>query len=509
MIGWSLLKKHIFRAFAALIHLVTLGRLRHSRPTEGNALTMTLGDKLWWGYKFYGHPILEPQKDKGIREYFREHPITGFAAPSPEGQKDAGAKAAVPGPEGLADAAPSDARPSDARPSGAQPSSPRPDDGQPDDARPSTSHPNNAQSTASQPPDQAVITFGGDVLPAQSLGTMSTRHLWDQVSDFFFEADFRCANLESPVVRSLPLSCPTEDITTPPGLNNAAAAVALLAQEGAGINVFSTANNHALDQGVEGLLATLDFLDEAGLTHVGTARTALERDAFPLLEAGGIKVAFLSWTFSLNGHSLPEGREYLANVVRLNVPDIPLDPIVRQARHARQRGADVVVLFAHWGLEHEVFPLACQMETGHRLVEAGVDIIAGNHPHAPQPAERYCYRDAAGRQRDGLVLYALGDLVTQFPEVGVSALGALARVRLVRQPDSQVAICSAELKPVYAYRYPAAGTPPTDMRALDFATLRQRLQKGDLDSDPVLSLDQVKAIQKLIPVQEDVLPITC
>ena len=468
------MKKYLIRALFILIHVVTLGRLRYSRPTEGNALTMSLGDKFWWAYKFFGHPIREPEKDKRIREYFRAHPIAGFAEKPLE---------------------PESSEPPDSPVS------------QPNNNQPSGSQPNNNQPSGSQPIDQVTITFAGDILPAQFMRADTTMHFWDDVSEFFLNADFRCANLESPVVTSLPLSCPTDDITTPPHMNNTADAVGLFTHEGAGVNVFSTANNHSLDQGVEGLLATLDFLDQTGLPHVGTARNALERDAFLVLQAGGVKVAFLSWTFSLNSQSLPEGQEYLANVVRLNVPDIDIDPLVQQVRQARRQKADVVVAFLHWGLEHEAFPLAHQMETAHRIIEAGVDIIAGNHPHAPQPAERYCYRDATGKQRDGLILYALGDLLTPFPQVGLSALGALVRVQLIRLPSSQVVIRAAELKPVFAYRYPGAKKDPVDVRVLDFITLKQRLEAGDLESDPVLGAPQVKALRKLIPVQEDVLPV--
>jgi len=438
--------RYLLRAFVALIHIVTLGRLKYSRPGEGNALTMGVADMLWWGYKFYGHPAHEPEKGTRIREYLRAHSVTGF-----------GGSTVIP--------------------------------------------------CAPLPPfDEATITFAGDILPAQAMRAGCTEHFWDEVEGFL-AADLCCANLESPVVGGKPLSCATQDITAPPQMNNSPQAVALFTRGGWGFNVLSTANNHALDQGVEGLLATLDVLDDLGVRHVGTARSAQERDAFPVLEVGGITVAFLSWTFGLNRQTAPQGREYLVNAVRLNVPGIDFTPLATQAQQARARGAEVVVACLHWGLEYESFPVAHQMETAQRIIRAGVDIIVGNHPHGLQPAERYTWRDSCDEEREGLILYALGDLMCELPQLALSALGALARVRLVRTSSGRVVIHSVELKPVYAYRrFDETGTC-VDARVLDFTKVKKRMLVGDFASEPVLGPAHLRALRKLAPVQEDVMPL--
>ncbi|MDR0347772.1 MAG: CapA family protein [Coriobacteriales bacterium] len=435
--------KYLLRAISALIALVTLGRWKYSRPVEGNALSMNLGEKAWWGYKFYGHPILRPEKNKGIREHFISHLPTDFAGEKLE--------------EG-------------------------------------------------EISNKLVISFAGDVLPLYDAREETTAHLFDEVADFLFSADIRYANLESPVAEAFPLSPVSEDITKPPELNNSPKAVALYTRDKGGFTIFSTANNHALDQGEEGLHSTLDFLDERGIAHVGTARSPQERDDFPLLEREGIKVAFLSWTFGLNGKTLPAGREYLANELRLNLPNIDISPIAQQAQQARERGADMVIACLHWGLETECYPVAHQIQTGKAIIEAGVDIIVGNHPHMLQPAQRHSYKDAAGTQREGLILYALGDLLDEFPQLGYSALAALARVELARTIGGEVLIRSAEFLPTYAYRQPAKKGPFTDIRILDFDKLAQRLQEEDFTSEPVLSPFHVKSATKLLGLRAELLP---
>jgi acetyltransferase-like isoleucine patch superfamily enzyme len=109
-----------------------------------------------------------------------------------------------------------------------------------------------------------------------------------------------------------------------------------------GFDVLSTANNHSLDQGEEGLIETLQFLDAQNIARVGTARSIEERNQFPILEKNGIKVAFLSYTFSLNALVCPPDKSYLANHLNLNEANPDISLIVAQAKLARQKGAEFI-----------------------------------------------------------------------------------------------------------------------------------------------------------------------
>ena len=386
--------KYLLKAVAKLIRLLSFGQLKYSRQVEGSALYMDLSEKLWWGYKFYGSPIQEPQRGKKIREHFQENPPIGFNEKALENIK----------PEEL---------------------------------------------------PSIRIALGGDILPCADLSEQLPEHLGDVLA-FFQSGDIRCANLESPVLPTRPICMPPEDITAPPNMNNSPETVAfLLGNEDArqGITVFSTANNHSMDQGIEGVLATLDVLDELGAYHVGSARSVEERDGLLIVEAKGFKIAFLSWTFSLNSHSLPQDQEYLVNTLRINLPGIDLSPITSQVAQAKRRGADAVVLCLHWGLEDESFPLASQIETAHRLAQSGIDIICGNHPHALQPAERYVWKDEDGdgwQQRESLIAYAFGDLLTPQPHLGLSRLSAIMELSLLRLPDGRVVIFDVSRKELLA-----------------------------------------------------------
>ncbi|MDR2108120.1 MAG: CapA family protein [Coriobacteriales bacterium] len=482
------------KALFALMHVLTLGRLRASRPVEGNAATMGLGDKLWWGYKFYGHPITQPEPGKGIREHFARTGLkaAGFLAAEPAAAKKAGSAVveedAVPAPATCY------------APTAAVAPAPAP-------CNAATAAAAAAPAAPAPTSDRVTLAFAGDILPSPNLQDGNAAHLFDDIADFYLGADMRCANLEAPIVTALEPCWPGENIVAVPRLNTSEAAFDAVYQDGRGVNIFSTANNHALDQGASGLLETLDFLDKKGALHVGTARSQKERDEFPVTgpdkrqpdkcppssgqsasepgllpgaSSGEIRVAWLSWTFSLNREQLPPGREFLANHLRLNAPDVDIEPLVEQIRRARQeRHADVVVACLHWGLEYESFPLARQIELGQRIIESGVDIIAGNHPHGLQPVECHRYRDAEGRQRTGLIIYGLGDMISDTPQVKFSALTAVVRVEFAHAADGSVALANAEARPLYAYRRYDSQGRCVDLRLLDFRRLLNRLADED------------------------------
>ena len=328
-----------------------------------------------------------------------------------------------------------------------------------------------------------TLSAGGDILVSPDLRAETTKALWDDVREFFFGTDLACANLETPVAPSSPPGFLPKSILEAPGLNSSPEMFDRLVEGGKGIGFFSTANNHCLDQGEEGLRETLDFLDARAYPHVGTARNPAERDRVVMVESGGVKVAFISFTFALNWKELPEGKEYLANYVRLNKPDADISPIAAQVAAARAAGADAVVGCMHWSLEFESYPVWNVVDMGHKLIELGIDVIIGNHPHNMQPIERYRYVDkASGERKEGLIFYALGDLLSVRDRVlPNSHLGLLARVRISRGKvggKESSRISGLELLPTYLFPRFEKGVC-TDFRVLDFRKLAGELREGN------------------------------
>ncbi|MEU6356294.1 CapA family protein [Streptomyces sp. NPDC047072] len=163
----------------------------------------------------------------------------------------------------------------------------------------------------------------------------------------------------------------------------------------------STASNHSLDDGADGIRRTLDALDGAGVRHAGTARSEAEARTVTVLWAGRAKVAHLSYTYDTNGFPLPQGQPWAVDLIDEN-------RILADARAARTAGADVVVVSLHWGTEWQDAPDGQQVALARDLTAArtggrpDVDLILGTHAHVPQAYEKV---------NGTWVIYGMGDQI--------------------------------------------------------------------------------------------------
>ncbi|MFI1722038.1 CapA family protein [Streptomyces sp. NPDC020489] len=163
----------------------------------------------------------------------------------------------------------------------------------------------------------------------------------------------------------------------------------------------STASNHSLDDGADGIRRTLDALDREGVGHAGSARTEAEAGTVTILRAGTAKVAHLAYTYDTNGYPLPQGQPWAVNL-------IDETKILADARAARQAGADVVVVSVHWGTEWQDAPddrqltLARSLTASRTAGRPDIDLILGTHAHVPQAYEKV---------NGTWVVYGMGDQV--------------------------------------------------------------------------------------------------
>ena len=172
-----------------------------------------------------------------------------------------------------------------------------------------------------------------------------------------------------------------------------------------GIDVLTTPNNHCLDTGYSGLESTIDFLDEAGISHTGTFKTPEEQNNILFKEINGIKFAFLAFTYGTNGIPIPKGKEYCVNL-------IDKDLILSQIKLAKEGNPDVICTSMHWGIEYQRQPNNEQKELADFLFSNGVDIILGSHPHVLEPFEKREVTLEDGTVKDGFVIYSLGNFMS-------------------------------------------------------------------------------------------------
>lgn len=187
----------------------------------------------------------------------------------------------------------------------------------------------------------------------------------------------------------------------------------------AGFDLVSTANNHCLDRGYDGMVRTLDVLDNLGLAHVGTYRSAEERAAqngVHVADVGGIKVAFLSYTYGTNGIPLSKSHPDTVNILHTDYMSeaqvLDTARIADDLAAAEALSPDLIAVIVHWGVEYQTTQNEHQEEIADFLFDHGADVILGSHPHVLQPMETRTLTDRDGTTHTGFVCWSLGNFIS-------------------------------------------------------------------------------------------------
>ncbi|MFJ1735710.1 CapA family protein [Streptomyces sp. NPDC088254] len=237
----------------------------------------------------------------------------------------------------------------------------------------------------------------------------------------------------------------------------------------------STASEHSLDDGPDGVRRTLDALDGVGVRHAGTARTEAEANGVTLLPAGPARVAHLAYTHDAGGNPVPPDRPW-------TVSRIDENRIVADARAARRAGADVVVVSLHWGTEWQEAPDRRQTALARALTASrtggrpDIDLILGTHAHVPQPYEKV---------NGTWVVYGMGDQIAgqmfrgglPEPRAGQSSVARFTFTRPAR-PGGRWEVTKAAFVP-YVYDLDAGRTVDLDealARGADVQGVRDRIR---------------------------------
>ncbi len=207
-------------------------------------------------------------------------------------------------------------------------------------------------------------------------------------------ADLSVGNLECPIVsgeKSPPL---TIQFAGDPGSLRRLAA--------AGFDLMSIANNHILNKGRLGLSQTMEHLENHSIDFIGAGKDFKSAYSPRVVELdNGTRVAWLG--FNSIGRETRQGQSGPV-VASGKLPGHEALCAVRRARSM----ADLVVVFMHWGIELQNMPSPTQRKLGHKLVDAGADLVVGAHPHCVQGIEFY---------KEALIVYSLGNFVFAANEI--------------------------------------------------------------------------------------------
>lgn len=219
------------------------------------------------------------------------------------------------------------------------------------------------------------------------------------------ESDLAICHQETPV------AVPQGPFSAYPSFNVPPQIIA--ASKAVGYRACTTASNHTIDQGTEGLVRTLDVLDASGLEHTGSYRTEAESQGVLIMQTGAAKIAVIEAAYGLNGQT-PEAA--------WQVDLLDASAMIAKAKKARKLGADIVLGVMHAGDEYASVPNAQQQEVAHALVDSGqFTMVYGHHTHSVLPVEKY---------KGTWIVYGLGNGVTELsPTYVVNNEGLLVRAQ--------------------------------------------------------------------------------
>lgn len=232
--------------------------------------------------------------------------------------------------------------------------------------------------TSGKSRDEYTLIATGDVIPARSVNATMVKlnnfnYPFEKTADFLGKSDIVFINLETPLI---PGCVPTIE-----GMRFCGSEKAVEGLKYAHVRVASLANNHAGNYGNEGLNTTKDLLEKNGIAVTGIGKPAI-------LTVRDKKFGFL-------GYNDIEKNESLS----ITLAD--KDRIATEVTQLKKQ-VDFVIVTFHFGIEYKLEPNERQKELAHATIDAGADLIIGNHPHWVEGVEIY---------KNKFITYAHGNFV--------------------------------------------------------------------------------------------------
>ena len=201
---------------------------------------------------------------------------------------------------------------------------------------------------------------------------------------------------------------------------------------GMGFDLLQTAHCASIANGMAGLESTIEGIRAAGMQPVGTfvsSQAWRESSGMTMVEANGLKVAFIAFTKGLGNMSLPENSQKTVNLLYTdydtNYSDLDTSGIVSAMAGVRKQDPDVIIVLVHWGSEYSREVSGSQKRLAKLLYENGANAIIGTHSHMVGPIEEQTVTLEDGTEKDVVTAYDLGDFYTDSTKPGTQTSAAL------------------------------------------------------------------------------------
>ena len=189
-----------------------------------------------------------------------------------------------------------------------------------------------------------------------------------------------------------------------------------------GFDAVSISNNHCLDKGEEGLIASLEFWADSypDIPVYGAYLNEEDMNNIRILEVNGITFAFLGFMEHTNGLMLPENS--VCELTYMSEEEL----IEKQIKEA-EKIADCVIVSVHFGVEVTNEISVQQYDFSQKLADYGADIIIGTQPHTIQSMEYLTGKNG----NKAFVFYCLGNFISAMDNP-YSMVEMLGRIKVTK-----------------------------------------------------------------------------
>ena len=219
-----------------------------------------------------------------------------------------------------------------------------------------------------------------------------------------------------------------------------------------GVDLLQMANSCVINNGLNGMTATLNAIRSAGIEPLGAYASASElrnSKGYTITDVQGIKIAFVAFTKGLGGRGMPAGNEDLVNLLykdySTEYKEIDKDRISTILKNVEAEKPDLTVAMLHWGSEYNDDISKTQKSIVSLMQKQGVDVILGSHPHTLQPV---VFDDMAGT----LVAYSLGDFFGE-ADRGATNYSIILDIEVTKDANAGITrVTNYSYTPIYTVR---------------------------------------------------------
>ena len=154
-------------------------------------------------------------------------------------------------------------------------------------------------------------------------------------------------------------------------------------------DVMTLANNHMMDYGTEGLASTIREIKKQGIETIGGGSDLSQAMAPYIKEVNGKKIAILAATRvvpQIDWYAQKDKAGLMTTYEQTDCFQMLKEEITRLKT---EENCDIVIMYVHWGNDSDKTILGNQVTLGHGYIDAGADIVIGNHTHVLQGMEFY------------------------------------------------------------------------------------------------------------------------